>query len=922
MRRMACLVTSAVALTALVGVPASSQEPWRETPGGWASGDLDYVDTIPFEAATGIDAVRHGSYLYTTTWRSFSIYDVSDPLDPELLSQTPVPGQLINENPETNGEILLLSNDTVGLSLDIYDVTDKTAPELIGTFEDTLANHMWTCVFDCRYAYGGRGSILDLADPTQPEVVGLWTDLKRPRGFHAIDEIAPGLVLTGSNPILYLDARDDPENPVLLTELDPKTTRPDRPYVIIGPAAESLPARVAWPLEGEGRHLLVTMETPFSGECDEESGTFLSYDTDGWDRPGFEGFELMDEYAVTGNGLPSEGSAPVNAFGCGAYGLHVHPSHARNGLVATTWFEHGTRVLRVGADGTFTDAGGFVGLAGNAVRPLWMSDEILYVVDAARGIDILRFRGEDRRHRSFPYVIPAGDLDGDGAPDTISAEAIPETELSEVGATSYAFRVRARRGTDGAVLWERPDRADALVPARLGPGAAPGALLVDGFRTWTGGGGGFSEGGSFGDRVDVRELSLSAVDGEGELLWQREFDTGTFAGAAHADEPNGRRQAVVADQFPTFAGLVQATPGPADDALVSILTRRETPDQVESTIQVGVVDGATGDLATSFTVETPGARTALSSTGDLDGDGLDDLVILRDPAVGGLTARRGTDGAVLWTNASDIVPFNVVVDDLGDVTGDGVDDLAVRGSGDVYEDTPPRVTVLDGSDGSVLLSTEASTAMVVGALDDEGTVGILTQRVVQAPERSISYRLFTATGEPVAERVVPVPEIEGETTSVQLSGSVGDIDGDGLEDAGHRYSQEEGTTDRGTVVSGRTLATLLDENAGLPLGAAIEGQGDDLVRIERVSPTAFSVIAQDGATATLWSTSIEADERYERQGRLSVSHADVDGDGVPDVVLNIETSRFVSRSTGGSGTEPHIRSWVLRGTDGAILWTA
>lgn len=395
MRRILTASLSALVVL-LAGAPgASTETEWRPTPGGWASGSLDYVKTVPFEAATGVDAVLHGRYLYTTTWRSFSIYDVRDALSPELLSQTPVPGQLINENPQTNGKILLLSNDVFNQQLDIYDVRDKENPEPIGTYEDPHTNHMWTCVFDCDYAYGARGAILDLSDPTAPELVGNWTEKKLPRAFHAITEVAPGLVLVGSDPMVYLDARKDPADPELLFDLEPKTTRPDRPYLIIGPAATSLPGRAAWPQQGTAQHILVTMETPFSGECDDQSGTLLSYDAEDWDdEEKFDGFELADEYEVTGNGLPSEGSAPLNLFGCSAYGLDVGESYGDTGLIATTWFEHGTRVLRVDDAGRFLDVGGFTAHAGNAVRPLWRNDEVLYVVDAHRGIDILYLNEE------------------------------------------------------------------------------------------------------------------------------------------------------------------------------------------------------------------------------------------------------------------------------------------------------------------------------------------------------------------------------------------------------------------------------------------------------------------------------------------------------------------------------------------------
>jgi hypothetical protein len=382
-------------MLAPAGGRATAADAWRLTPGGWASGAIEYVRTIPFDAGTGIDAVLHRKVLYTTSWRSFSIYDVSQPLNPQLLSQTPTPAQLINENPQTNGKILLLSNDNINRTLDIYDVSNKSAPAKIASYADPLRNHIWECVLDCEYAYGATGTILDLSKPADPLMVGDWTEAaKRPIGFHSMEEVAPGLVLTGSNPILLLDARTDPANPTLLAEIEPKTTNPPRPYVVIGGAPTSLPARVAWPSETESRYVLVSMETPFSGECADHSGSFLTYDGKGWDDPEFPGFTLAGEYRITDNGTPNEGSAPVNFFGCTSYGLDVNPSYEANGLTGTTWFEHGTRVLRVGDDGDLTEVAGFVGHSGNAVRPVWRNDEVLYVIDFYRGIDVLYVNDE------------------------------------------------------------------------------------------------------------------------------------------------------------------------------------------------------------------------------------------------------------------------------------------------------------------------------------------------------------------------------------------------------------------------------------------------------------------------------------------------------------------------------------------------
>ncbi|MDX1657182.1 MAG: hypothetical protein R3343_00030 [Nitriliruptorales bacterium] len=88
------------------------------------------------------------------------------------------------------------------------------------------------------------------------------------------------------------------------------------------------------------------------------------------------------------------GAPPANTLGCSAYGLDVHPSFGQaGGPAAVTFFEHGLRVLGVDASGQLTEAGGFIPAGGNSSTPVWITDEILYVIDLHRGIDVLRFGG-------------------------------------------------------------------------------------------------------------------------------------------------------------------------------------------------------------------------------------------------------------------------------------------------------------------------------------------------------------------------------------------------------------------------------------------------------------------------------------------------------------------------------------------------
>lgn len=404
-----------LAATAGSPAPGSPGPGWSETTGGWVAGPVEYVRTIPVEAGGAVDAVLHEGLLYVTSWRSFSIYDVTDPEDPVRLATEPLVAAMWNEQPQTDGEILLVSRDVQylpptehargGNALDIYDVSDPEAPAHLATYEAELTglfasyrDHLWTCVLDCRYAYGAGGTILDLSDPSSPTRVGNWTDQAPIEGLHHIAEVAPGVVLTGSTPMHLLDAREDATAPELLATIHPEvwetpTAHGGLPNMFGNPAA--LPGRVDWPDAMNGRLAVVTKETPLRGECDEHSGDVQTLLTTEWRDTGT--FEPAHSYRIAVNGSYGDGAPPYNAWGCSAYGLDVHPSFAQNGgAVAVTFFEHGIRVLGIGVDGRISEEGGFLPLGGNSTRPLWVDEDTLYSIDIHRGIDILRVGTGDR----------------------------------------------------------------------------------------------------------------------------------------------------------------------------------------------------------------------------------------------------------------------------------------------------------------------------------------------------------------------------------------------------------------------------------------------------------------------------------------------------------------------------------------------
>lgn len=351
--------------------------PIPSAPGaGISSENVTYIGTIPLEIGTVTGARQVGGTLFVGGMKGFSIYDVKVPTAPELLSTTLSGPRFPNEDIDTNGKILLLSNEQVpvGTGLEIWDVTDRKDPRVLGRVEG-VTDHTFSCVFDCRWAYGSRGAIVDLRDPKSPQLVGRWGASPPSDGFD-VTEVSPGLVLTSTRVIRLLDARKDPANP--------KT-------VAIGSTRDQrLIHSNRWPRRGKDRFFLVQGETPFSQICNRDSGAFMTWDASDYRRT--RTFRMIDEFRVE-NGTYTDGNPAANGLGCTAMWFQHHPTFRNGGLVVSGFFEHGTRFLRVDRGGMISEVGYFMPAGGNTIATYWISNSIVYAFDLQRGLDILEYTG-------------------------------------------------------------------------------------------------------------------------------------------------------------------------------------------------------------------------------------------------------------------------------------------------------------------------------------------------------------------------------------------------------------------------------------------------------------------------------------------------------------------------------------------------
>lgn len=355
-------------------LPAAHAGP---SPYGWSSDTVDHVKFVPFEVGTATGARVVGKYLFVTSWKNFSIYDIKDPMNPALLSTTPIGFMFENEDVAVSPDAryLLFSESIPGNALHIWDLQSKTQPREISTL-DNAGDHTTTCLLGCKYSWGSDGTVSDLRRKDAPKIIGNWASKLPGGGHHDETEVRPGYVLTSSQPIMFLDATKSVVKPKLLA----LGINSDKRFI----------HSVLWPNQGRDKFMLAGGETNFTVRCDGDNGRFSVWDTTGWQKSGR--FRMTDDYQYV-NGTYSDGSPAVNGMGCSSHWFQEHPTFHNGGLVAVGSYDHGTQFFIVTPQGKLERSGWFVPWAGETSAAFWITKELVYTVDYSRGIDILRYHG-------------------------------------------------------------------------------------------------------------------------------------------------------------------------------------------------------------------------------------------------------------------------------------------------------------------------------------------------------------------------------------------------------------------------------------------------------------------------------------------------------------------------------------------------
>ena len=476
-------------------------------------------------------------------------------------------------------------------------------------------------------------------------------------------------------------------------------------------------------------------------------------------------------------------------------------------------------------------------------------------------------------------VFPVGDLDGDRRNDLV---------LSQYGAGATQFVAVA--GDTGRRLWSVDGTAAErwmrdIHVVGLNAKGADGALLlavtyeeIPSDFLWT-------------LKITV---DMTSVAGDGTNRWSR-----SSSGLVSFSE-----MGILVGNLSYPAGV-----GPLNGADDDVLQRTdETAYSLTAggTSRLEVLDGETGRVGAVLATASHDDAPASGLVGDLDGDGLSDIVTA---ASGGgrvlVVAHKGTDGRPLWRSELAHMPV-YWIDSVGRTNRDPVDDLLLVGV-DWEGEQFFSFTVLSGADGAPGLHGAGDGLIPAGDISGDGLDDLLLLKVLFRSKLGVTYEAVTGAGKTVYRRTYALKVPKGSSMASIGMWDVGDLDGDGSLDLAHDisvygFSERTSAQERGVVLT-RNGRKLYDKLVGQSLHASLDGRGDDAVRLRRLA-SGVEVTAYDGRTNDrLWQRAVGI-PGY--RGGFAMA-ADLTRDGRAELLL-------IGRRAGGAALK------VIDGRTNAVRW--
>lgn len=429
---------------------------------GLMSDNVEHLANSPDTLGISGCFSKSAPFFYLSGLDTLSIFDVSDPEDPELVS---VLDNIVFENEAMNcGErrgkdgverFLLIGNNLYDYSssdpegsagstlrdeLIVVDVTDPSNPHIRSRLETTTGDHTVACILEtaCDYAYssGGRNgfSIVDLRDLDEPREVdgdalaaGVQPFSGATRG-HKWNFAAGYGIHTGRTGTKILDVTDPRKPKVLATtgeagrgkNPDGESANGYNDFVHHNsswPNAENFVAGVE-PLLENGNVLLVTEEDYEDVNC-ATAGSFQAWHVQSLPGGGAgeDAIVPLDKVELADLGSYP---LPVGAF-CSAHWFDYHQS----GIAAAGFYGGGTQFIDVRDPENLTSFGHAVWGSSEVWDTYWAPvynkngiatgrrSNLAYSVDLVRGLDVYRV--------DVPKGRPASTSTDDGLLDQVTS---------------------------------------------------------------------------------------------------------------------------------------------------------------------------------------------------------------------------------------------------------------------------------------------------------------------------------------------------------------------------------------------------------------------------------------------------------------------------------------------------------------------
>jgi hypothetical protein len=333
--------------------------------------------------------------------------------------------------------------------------------------------------------------------------------------------------------------------------------------------------------------------------------------------------------------------------------------------------------------------------------------------------------------------------------------------------------------------------------------------------------------------------------------------------------------------------------------------------------------------------EMNGLKSCVSAAGDVDGDGVPDLLVASrfDRAPQCVWVLSGKDGSVLMKTCGEEKSFGLAssMASCGDMNDDGRPDIVIAGSGETVTRALNgfdraclgfrSARLVSGRTGAVLL--EVPDVLYVGGVadvDGDGRADLIACVPAESGQRTTRVRVHSGRDGHVLYDLEPPPSPPTEQFGVSFA-NVGDIDGDGRDDFAIGAPSLDDSILGGHVYlfSGRDGVLIGSANAD-PFQ---DGFGWTLARIDDLDGDGHSEVlagALHRCVDVLSGKDLHRLHRIDSVYRFAEADAfvssldvvgDVDGDCIPDWVVG------ANESLGDVFDEGY--AWVISGRTGLVL---